>query len=229
MVKLEFGVVLRKAREAKAYSLRELAERVGIEYSRLARIEQGTRPAPGLAEIRRLSDALDVDMTDLLVAAGTSREVMGHLLWSERSHAKRPEIEEGPYLPEWSPLLTKNTYRVRVLKRDGALCTVALGRCEISVFSFSDADRLTIRIPPESVVVCREKIDPAASTADNLLPVRVKKVRRLGQVTNLVLSGSGFELNSLHAGRRVARLGLAEGDRAFAAIQATSIRTHFTS
>jgi transcriptional regulator with XRE-family HTH domain len=229
MVKLEFGIVLRKAREAKAYSLRELAEHVGIEYSRLARIEQGTRPAPGLAEIRRLSDVLDLDMADLLVAAGTSREVMGHLLWSERSHAKRSKVEEGPYLPEWSPLITKNTYRVRVLRRDGALCTVALGQCELSVFSFSVAPHLSIRIPPEAVVVCRKPVQPTASTVDNVLPVRVKKVRRLGQVTNLVLSGDGFEMNSLHAGRRVARVGLAEGDEAFAAVQATAIRTDPTS
>jgi transcriptional regulator with XRE-family HTH domain/molybdopterin-binding protein len=229
MVKLKFGSVLKTAREAKAYSLRELGERVGIEYSRLARIEHGTRPAPGLAEIRRLSDALDVDMADLLVAAGTSREVMGHLLWSERSHAKRSKVDEGPYLPEWSPLVTKNRYRVRVLRRDGALCTVALGRCELSVFSFSVAPYLSIRIPPETVVVVRGPVESEASTVDNVLPVRVKKVRRLGQVTNLVLSGDGFEMNSLHAGRRVARLGLAEGKDAFATVQATAIRTELTS
>jgi len=221
MVKLLFGDILREAREAKAFSLRELAEQVGIGYSRLARIEQGTRPAPGLAEIRRLSDALELDMADLLVAAGTSREVMGHLVCSERAHAGRSTAEDGPHLPEWSLLAVKNTYRARVLRRDRALCTVELGRCELNVFSFSDAPNLSVCIPPEAVVVHR---GPEASTADNLLPVRVKKIRRLGQVTNLVLVGDGFELNSLHVGRRVVEMALREGDRVLAAIQATSIR-----
>jgi len=225
MVKVQFGDILREARAAKAFSLRELADRVGIDYSRLARIEQGTRPAPGLAEIRRLSETLELDMADLLVAAGTSREVMGHLVWSERIHTSRSTSEDASCVPEISTLAAKNTYDVRVLERDGALCTVALGNCELHVFSFADALRLSVCIPPEGVVVHRDRAAAGASTADNVLPARIKKIRRLGQVTNLVLAGDGFELNSVHVGRRVAELALGEGDAVLATIQATSIRT----
>jgi len=222
--KRQFGDLLRKAREEKAYSLRQLADRVGIDYSRLAKIEGGTRPAPGLTEVRRLSEALEVEMVDLLVAAGTSREVVEHLLWSERLQAD-PSTTVGAHLPKRSSLLEKNTYRVRTLDREGALCTVVLGRVRVRVFSFSDAWKLMIRIPPEAVTVTKQASAATASSAENVLPMRVKKVRRLGQVTNLVLVGDGFELNTLHSGRVVDRMKLAEGSAVHAAIQATAILT----
>jgi len=197
-----------------------------MNYSRLSRIEHGTRPAPGLAEIRLLADSLDVDMSDLLVSSGTSREVMEHLLWSERLQTGGSRrAPQKIWLPEWSLLLEKNTYRVRVARQGGALCTVALGNAKIDVFHFGRAREITITVPPELVLVFRDRPDPDSCTAENVLPVQVKKVRRIGQVTNLVLAGDGFELNALHAGRSVDRLGLTEGDPAFAVVQATAIRT----
>ena len=196
-----------------------------MNYSRLSRIEHGTRPAPGLAEIRRLADSLDVDMSDLLVSSGTPREVMERLLWSERLAARdrrsRPEMR----LPEWALLFEKNTYRVRVVRREGALCTVRIGEASIDVFHFGRERELAITIPPESVLVSRDRPDPTAWTAENVLPVCVKKLRRLGGVTNLVLVGDGFELNALHAERNVDRLALAEGDPVYAAVPITAIHT----
>ena len=112
-----------------------------------------------------------------------------------------------------------------VIRRDGALCTVALGNAELAVIDFGRDRELTVVILPESVLVMREGTDTSSCTADNLLPVRIVKRRRLGQVVNLVLAGDGYEVNSLHAERRVAQLGLAEGDAAVAAIQTTAIHT----
>ncbi len=225
MRKAKFGDLLHTARRRKGYSLRDLAERTGIHYSRLSRIEHGTRPAPGLTEIRTLADSLDVDMLELLVSTGTPREVMEHLLWSERLRADLPAADRGTYVPERSLLLAKNAYRVPVRKRVGALCTVELGRTDVRVFSFSDADDLILHVPPEAVSVHRLRPDSDSSTAENVLPMRVKKIRRIGQVANLVLMGEGFELNTLHAGRSVERLALSERDAVFASIPATAIRT----
>lgn len=225
MRKPQFGDLLHAARQRKGYSLRDLAERTGMNYSRLSRIEHGTRPAPGLAEIRVLADSLDVDMSDLLVSSGTPREVMEHLLWSERLQTGGSRRPRRSWLPEWSVLLDKNTYRVRVVRRDSALCTVVLGSERLDVFHFGRAKEITIAVPPESVLVFRDRPDPASCPAENVLPVRVKKSRRLGQVANLVLVGDGFELNALHAERSVRRLGLTEGDAVFAVVQATAIRT----
>jgi transcriptional regulator with XRE-family HTH domain/molybdopterin-binding protein len=224
MRKTRFGDLLHAARQKKGYSLRDLAERTEMNYSRLSRIEHGTRPAPGLPEIRLLADSLDVDMSDLLVSSGTPREVMEHLLWSERLQAGRPR-DRRTALPEWSLLLEKNTYRVRIARRDGALCTVAFGNAKLDVLHFDRSREISVSIPPEAVLVFRDRPDPESCSAENVLPVRLKKLRRLGQVTNLVLAGDGFELNALHTDRSVNRLGLTEGDPAFAAIHVTAIRT----
>jgi ABC-type molybdate transport system ATPase subunit len=132
-------------------------------------------------------------------------------------------VDRGAYVPERSILLAKNAYRVPVLRTKGALCTVLLGGANVRVFSFSDTESLAIRIPPEAVTVHRAC--PGPSTAENVFPMRVKKLRRLGQVTNCVLAGDGFELNTLHADCAVERLALAEGDKVFASVQATAIRT----
>jgi transcriptional regulator with XRE-family HTH domain len=225
MRKARFGDLLHAARRKKGYSLRDLAGRTGMNYSRLSRIEHGTRPAPGLAEIRTLADSLDVEMSDLLVSSGTPREVMEHLLWSERLAADGSKGPPKTRLPEWSHLLEKNTYRVRVTRRDGALCTVRLGGAEVEVLHFGRAREIDISVPPEGVLVFRDRPDPDSCTAENVLPVRLKKLRRLGQVTDLVLIGDGFELNALQAEGSIDRLGLAEGDPAFVAIQTTAIRT----
>ena len=164
-------------------------------------------------------------MADLIVAAGTSREVMEHLVWAERLQEGSTGADVAEYLPERSTLLSKNTYRAVVVEREGALCTLRLGTARVRAFSFSDAGKLVLRVPPEAVVVHIRPAEAAASTAENVLPMRVKKIRRLGQVTNLVLEGPGFEMNSLHAGRSVDRMGLKEQDTVYAAVQATAIHT----
>jgi len=225
VTKVLFGDLIRKGREEKGYSLRQLAVRVRIDYSRLAKIEHGVRPAPGLSDVRTLAQALDLDMVDLLVAAGTPREVMEHLFWSERLQVGGRKKGRSSYAPGRSPLLEKNTYHVRVIDRDGARCTVALGGAKLAVFAFDTSDELLITIPPEAVLVFREQLAIDACVGENALSVRIKKIRRLGQVTNIVLIGDGFEINSLHAARTVARLKLSEGDKIFAAVQSTAIRT----
>ena len=227
MAKKRFGDLIRAARERNAYSLRQLADRVEIDYSRLAKIEGGTRPAPGLTAIRRLSEVLGVEMGELLVAAGTSREVVAHLLWSERLRTAPTATPQTHELPDRSTLLEKNTYRVRVLERHGALCTVALGDERLEVLSFAAGDALVISLPPEAVVVWRAPADghPPACTAENLFEVRVKKLRGLGQVSNLVLAGRGYELNALQGAAKVDTLGVTIGETVIAAVPATAVWT----
>jgi len=196
-----------------------------MDYTRLSRIEHGSRPAPGLVEIRTLADLLGLDMVDLLVAAGTSREVMEYLLWAERLQHTEAAPGIHAYDPSSSPLLAKNTFCVTVQDRHGALCRVRLGGEVLAVFSFSPETALIIAIPPEAVVAHCGRPQAETCTADSVFPATVKKIRRLGQVTNLVLAANGFELNSLHSEERVKRMNLKEGKSVFASVQATAIRT----
>jgi len=223
--KIRFGEVIHLARDDAGLSLRELASKAGIDFTRLSKIEHGRRPAPELSKIRALADLLHLNMADLLVAAGTSREVMEHLLWSEKLKLRGTTHDPCSYLPATSPLVSKNTFLVKAMKRDRALCLVTLGREKLVVFSFIDDEDFMIRIPPEMVMVYRRKCHAVTGSAENMFPAEVKKVRQLGQVANLVLSCKGFELNTLHSQRKVMEMGLHEEERVFVAVQATAIQT----
>ena len=70
-----FGELLRERRLAKAesdpaFSLRQLADRVGIEPSYLSKIERGEQPPPGEQNIRRLAEELGENPDALLALAG---------------------------------------------------------------------------------------------------------------------------------------------------------------
>ncbi len=70
-----FGVVVRQRRLEKAssdpaFSLRRLADRVGIEPSYLSKIERGQEQPPGEDTIRRIAEDLGEDPDALLALAG---------------------------------------------------------------------------------------------------------------------------------------------------------------
>ena len=224
--KSRFGPLIHEARSQAGLSLRELAAHTGIDFTRLSKIEHGTRPAPGLSEIRALADFLNLDMVDLLVAGGTSREVVGALLWWERLRMARAEPSLEATLPERAALRSKNRFSVAVQRRDGGLCEVQLdAHTRLTVFSFSDADSLRIEIPPEAVTVLPYELTLGLASFENALRAQVAKIRHLGQVTNLVLRGRQFELNSLHTKRQVQRQEFAVGSDILAIVPAAAIRT----
>ncbi len=71
----EFGTFIRQQREARragdpAFSVRQLAARVGIEPSYLSKIERGDQPPPSEQTIAALARELDEDPDVLLALAG---------------------------------------------------------------------------------------------------------------------------------------------------------------
>jgi transcriptional regulator with XRE-family HTH domain len=225
VAKERFGDLVRRARIRSGLSLREAAARARIDYSRLSRIENGSRPAPGMNEMRPIADLLHLDLLDLAVAAGVSREVMEDLIWSERLRSADGVPGAASYRPGESRLVRKNRFVVPVEERDGALCRVRLGDERLRVLSFSDRERLEIEIPPESVVVYAAAAEVSCGSLENVFCARVHKQRRLGQVTNLVLEGAGFEVNTLHSTWGLESMRLNKGDGVIAAVPVTAIRT----
>jgi transcriptional regulator with XRE-family HTH domain len=65
MFSLGFGNRLRKLREARNLSLRDLADRVGIEFAQISRYERG-QALPNVETLVSLSDALEIDVNILL-------------------------------------------------------------------------------------------------------------------------------------------------------------------
>jgi len=69
---MTFGERVRELRNAKGWSLRELAEQVGVGFTYLSRVENGRLnygDYPSNALIHRLADSLDADEEELLVLA----------------------------------------------------------------------------------------------------------------------------------------------------------------
>ena len=224
VAKRAFGDLIHAARAERNLSLRRLASLSGVDYSRLSRIETGTRPAPDLASIRALAGILDLDLGELLVASGTSRSVVEDLVWSERVRLGRAVPDLGAYRPGSARLAARNTFDGHVEERHGALCTVRVGNVLVRALSFAEAPRLRLVVPPETVWV--EKTAPRGliAAAATILPARVVKVRPMGQLVNLVLAADGVELNALHATDR-SESGAASGDPVYATLLTAAIQT----
>jgi len=72
---MTFGEYIRQTREQlreadKRYSLRQTAQRIGVEPAYLSKIERGDVAPPSEATIRRLAQDLGVDVDVLLAMAG---------------------------------------------------------------------------------------------------------------------------------------------------------------
>jgi len=162
-----------------------------------------------------LAEVLELSLADLLVAGGTSKELLESLLWAGRlSFGGREDF--SPHHPD---LWRKNTFVARVTERDAARVVVALGQERLRAVSFAAADKLTVVIPPEAVVVFVGG-DPVMTEA-NLLRARPVKTRKLGQLTNIVLACRGVELNAL----LVNEWEMPSGEEVHVAIPPAAIRT----
>ncbi|MBN1857920.1 hypothetical protein JW848_01805, partial [Candidatus Bipolaricaulota bacterium] len=157
------------------------------------------------------------------------REVVEHLLWLERlrpTEGTVADVDVDRLLR--SPLQEKNRFLVRVMERDGALCAVQFGEGRLLVLSFSQNEKLTIEIPPEAVMLATPGCSECPGIWENRFSVRVKKIRRLGQIVDVVVAEpeSGFELNAVHTSRGLATSGLEVGSTAQAMIAATAIQVY---
>lgn len=73
--KSDFGEFVRRSRLEKqagdsAFSVRQLARRVGIEPSYLSKIERGQEAPPGENTVRRIAEELGQDVDEVLALAG---------------------------------------------------------------------------------------------------------------------------------------------------------------
>lgn len=69
------GDALRRERELRGYSLRELAERSGVTQDNIWKIEHGKTRRPHGRTLRRLADALGIEPRELMHDPGRAAEV----------------------------------------------------------------------------------------------------------------------------------------------------------
>ena len=98
---MTFGQRLRELRKAKEITQRELADRVGISFTYLSKIEHSAMPPPRGKTIMALAHALDADSDELF---GLSKKIPSEfieqinpevirLIRSMKDGAQKPEYE----------------------------------------------------------------------------------------------------------------------------------------
>ena len=65
----DFGSLLRRLRKEKRITQRRMAELVGIDFTYISKIENGTMDPPAEDKIIRMAEVLEVDPEDLIIAA----------------------------------------------------------------------------------------------------------------------------------------------------------------
>ena len=69
-MKQTFGQVLRELRRSKGISQRDLAEKVGVDFSYISKIENDRLPSPAADTIVKICEALEVSPDKLLALSG---------------------------------------------------------------------------------------------------------------------------------------------------------------
>ena len=66
----KFGAFIRRERESKEITLREMAKMIGISPTYLSKVERDEFPPPAEDRVRAIAKIIDVDADDLLARAG---------------------------------------------------------------------------------------------------------------------------------------------------------------
>ncbi|MBN1554810.1 MAG: substrate-binding domain-containing protein [Phycisphaerae bacterium] len=93
---LAFGELLRKHRRQSGLTQRDLARRVGVDFSYISKLENDRLPAPAIKTIRRLTEAIGAPPEELLAAANKSPD--DFVKGSATKQSNRREYSLPPHL-----------------------------------------------------------------------------------------------------------------------------------
>lgn len=74
MNKNTLGELIKNAREKKGMSQRELSRQSGIDNNTIAKLEKGERKKPNIFALKKIAYILDIDLKNILSAAGYENE-----------------------------------------------------------------------------------------------------------------------------------------------------------
>lgn len=77
-----FGQKLRELRKAKKFSQRNLADKVGVDFSYISKVENDRLPPPAVDTIVRICEILEVEVHSLLALTGKIRTETKQMLSS---------------------------------------------------------------------------------------------------------------------------------------------------
>ena len=81
----KFGTRLRELRKQAGLRQRELAGKIGVDFTYLSKIESGVMPPPSEKVILRLADVLNADKDELMTLAGKIPSDIAQMLKSREA------------------------------------------------------------------------------------------------------------------------------------------------
>ena len=94
-MKTKVGELIKKGREEKNLSMRQLAELAKVSHSDISRIESGEREVPNPKILRKISNIIDVNYSDLMYSIGLGLEVtpLNYFIKNHYSNLNAEELE----------------------------------------------------------------------------------------------------------------------------------------
>lgn len=128
----QFGVTLKRFREARRVSQSKLAERAGFDHSYVSRLESGAR-TPTRDAVQQLADAMDLErlqQDELLASAGFLPQEVSSLLSSEPEITDVLALLQNSQMPDDYRQTMRQVLRViadqaRLVLKDGDQISVA--------------------------------------------------------------------------------------------------------
>lgn len=196
-----FGKKIREARAEQDIGLRELARRVGIDYSRLSRIERGERPPPDLQLVLNIARALRLNRERLLALAGVPEEVIS-------SMTGREGVEN------WIP--------GRVSDKQGKLTVIRVGSGSFKVVKEPETEDVLVGLRPEDITLFLSDDSFSNSSARNRIEGRVTTVEPQGNYNWVIVDCGGFNLKVAITDTSLSKMDLQPGKQVFATFKATA-------
>lgn len=199
-----FGKTLRRLRLRKGVGLRELSRIAGIDHTRLSRIERGLRPPPGLDQIVKLAQAIEVEPVTLAQLGGLPEEFLSAMT------EKESEFE--------------NLLRGRITGTSAGLTLVQIGSTKLEVVTDVKAEEVTVGIKPEHITLYKEAGLLKGSSARNRLQGVVLEILPRGKYNHAVIDCGDFRLKVAVTDKSIAQMPLKPGVEVSASFKATAVK-----
>ena len=198
--RLAFGRKIRRAREEKDIGLRELARKVGIDYSNLSRVERGKRPPPDLDVVVRIAKELDMDRAALLELAGVPEEV-----FMKSSDEERRSWITG-----------------KVKGKAGDLTEVDAGEWTLHIVEAPESEKIKIGLRPEDITLYLSEKGFSGSSARNRIKGAITEIEDFENYNLVTVDCGSFSLEVAITDTSLEKMDLSPGSEVFATFKATA-------
>lgn len=196
-----FGQTVREARRKKDIGLREFARKLGIDYSRLSRIERGKRPPPELEIVIKMAKILEISKNKLLRLVGVPEEVVS-------------EFEADIGNESW--------ITGRVSGKKGELTIVDTGKWKLRIVEEPTEERVLLGLRPKDITLFSKDDSFSDTSARNQIEGEITDINPKENYNLVELNCDNFTLTVAITDTSLSKLDLRVGKKVYATFKATA-------